>query len=200
MKAGRLTHDQQCKWYKNQRRCGRSEPWKRKFQTNRYDSKIWRFIKKKVKAVCHPKLLQFRKSVAFRKVPRLLPLVLLVMATRRSGWVWGNGGMVLTGKNWSTGRQTRHSATSSTINVAGNILGSNRGIHDERPATDRLSHSGRCSSKWQAVLISYLTANTPLFHYHNSTCYCRINKCLLFVFKHTWRNIEFTTNRPKHLA
>ena len=41
-------------------------------------------------------LLHFRKSIAFRKVPRLRPFCLELRATCRRRWVWSVGGMRLT--------------------------------------------------------------------------------------------------------
>jgi hypothetical protein len=46
----------------------------------------------------YPMLLYLRKSIAFWKVPRLRPFVLLVRATCNWRWVWRNGRMILTGK------------------------------------------------------------------------------------------------------
>jgi hypothetical protein len=54
------------------------------------------------------------------------------------------------------------------------------------PATNRLSHSGCCSSTKQAVFISCLTENTPLLHYQNAPGHCCIDKYSLFVLKHTY--------------
>ena len=40
-------------------------------------------------------------------------------------WLWSNGGMILTGENWSTGRKTSPSATLSTTHLKWTDLVSN---------------------------------------------------------------------------
>jgi hypothetical protein len=47
----------------------------------------------------------FRKIIAFFKVPRLGPFVLSVRATSIRRWVWSNGGMIKTGQNLSLGEK-----------------------------------------------------------------------------------------------
>jgi hypothetical protein len=58
-----------------------------------------------------------------------------------TGGVWSIGGMILRGGNRSTGRNTCHSATFSIRDVTRTDVGTNPGLRDEEPATDRLSHS-----------------------------------------------------------
>jgi hypothetical protein len=53
---------------------------------------------------------------------------------------WSTGGMKLTGENRSTRIKTRPSATLSTTNPIWTDPGSNPGLRDERPATNRLGH------------------------------------------------------------
>jgi hypothetical protein len=60
-------------------------------------------------------------------------------------WVWSIGGMILTGENWSTGRETHISVILSTTNPTWTELGLNPGCKFKRPATDRLSHG----TAWQ---------------------------------------------------
>ena len=38
------------------------------------------------------------------------------------GWVWSNGGMILTGENWSTGRKTLYSVGGRWMNVCGTMV------------------------------------------------------------------------------
>jgi hypothetical protein len=51
-----------------------------------------------------------------------------------------NGGMILTRENQRTLRRTCPSATLSTTNPTWTDLGINLGLHDERLATNHLSH------------------------------------------------------------
>jgi len=44
--------------------------------------------------------------------------------------VWSIGGMILTGENWSTGRETCSSATLSTTNSTWTEVVSNPGVRD----------------------------------------------------------------------
>jgi len=80
-------------------------------------------------------LADFWKSIAFWKVPRLCPLV-LVRASCRWRWVWSVGGMILVGA-WPIGT---FSATYSRWTE----LGWNPGLRGERPA-------GRWFSSYRAV-------------------------------------------------
>jgi len=73
---------------------------------------------------------EFRNSIALRKVPRLRPFVIPVRAIRRWRWVWSIGGMIVTGGNWSSGRQTCASAILPIINLEWTGLGSNTGLLD----------------------------------------------------------------------
>jgi hypothetical protein len=68
-------------------------------------------LKTKVPVFCHPVLSDFRKSIAFRKVPRLYPFVLQVRATCRWRWVGSICRMILTGENRSARRKPRPNAT-----------------------------------------------------------------------------------------
>ena len=43
------------------------------------------------------------------KIHRRRPFVLPATTTCRWRWVWSNGGMILTGENWSSGRKTLYS-------------------------------------------------------------------------------------------
>ena len=63
-----------------------------------------------------PMPLDFRKSFAFWKVPRLRPFVLLVRATCRWRWVWSIDGKTVTGENRSTRRIACLPATLSFTN------------------------------------------------------------------------------------
>jgi len=51
-----------------------------------------------------------------------------------------HGGMILTGENRKTRRETCPSATLSTTNPTWTDPGANPGLSGERPATNRLSH------------------------------------------------------------
>ena len=55
----------------------------------------------------------WHKSIAFWKVPRLRPFVLLVRVTCGWRWVWSTVGMILTRENWSNWRKTCPIATLS---------------------------------------------------------------------------------------
>jgi hypothetical protein len=55
-------------------------------------------------------------------VLRLGPLVLLVRAVLRWRWVWSNGGMILTGENWSTGRKILYSVGGRWMNEYGAMV------------------------------------------------------------------------------
>ena len=37
-------------------------------------------------------------------------------------WVWSNGGMILTGENWSTGRKTLYSVRGTRMNEYGAMV------------------------------------------------------------------------------
>jgi hypothetical protein len=63
------------------------------------------------------RLPEFRKSTAFRKVPRLRPFERLVRATRRR-WVWSIGGTIYR----STGRKTCPNGTSFTSSLIWTVL------------------------------------------------------------------------------
>jgi hypothetical protein len=55
-------------------------------------------------------------------------------------WVWSNGGMILTGKNWSVGSKTFHCVNLSAINPKWTSLGLNLGLCVERLTADHMSH------------------------------------------------------------
>jgi hypothetical protein len=73
-------------------------------------------------------LSDFRKSIAFGKVPRLSPFTILLRAMCRWRWVWSTGGMILTGEIKSTQRKTCPSATLSTTYLTWKGLGSNPSV------------------------------------------------------------------------
>jgi len=55
------------------------------------------------------------------------------------------GGIVLSAESRSTERKTCHSANLSTTNITRTLLGTNLGLRDERPATDRQTHGTTCA-------------------------------------------------------
>ena len=69
-----------------------------------------------------------RYSIAFWKVPRLRPY--------RWRRVWIIGGMTLTERSQSTRIETCPSATLFTTNLTWTDLGSNPGLHRQRPSTE----------------------------------------------------------------
>jgi hypothetical protein len=95
----------------------------------------------KLKVLFHPTLPDFRKSITFWKVPRLLPFVRLVSTTCRWSWGRSSGGMVLTGETRSAGRKNCLSANLSTTDLTGTGLGSNPHLRGDRPATNRFEDS-----------------------------------------------------------
>jgi len=109
--------------------------------------------------------------------------------------VWSNGGMILTGENWSAGRKTLYSVGGRWMDEYGalvewywqgktevlgenpvtvslcppqipqSVLASISILHSERPATDRISNS----TAWQSGQISSKnTQNFIFFLTHNS--------------------------------
>jgi hypothetical protein len=66
-------------------------------------------------------------------------------------WVWSVGGMVLTGENWSTGRETCYDATLSTTSFTWTDMGLNPKLRAERPATDRQKVGRVIKSYWIAT-------------------------------------------------
>ena len=64
----------------------------------------------------------FRKSVVLWKVLRPHPFVLLVRAACRWRLVRSIGGMVLTGENWSAGRETLYSVGGRWMNGYGALV------------------------------------------------------------------------------
>jgi len=71
----------------------------------KWSERLLRYTLQKCKVLFYPTLLDFRHTFAFRKAPRLHPLVLLERATCRWRWVWSIGGMLLTGENCRTGEK-----------------------------------------------------------------------------------------------
>ena len=82
----------------------------------------------------------YDRALLCSKVARFRPLVLLVRATCGWRWLWSKCGMILTGENWSTGRESCHSATLSTTNLTRTDLGSNSDLGGEKLATNNLRH------------------------------------------------------------
>jgi hypothetical protein len=74
--------------------------------------------------------MRYNLSSAFRyptalhfQVPRQQPLVLLVRTVLRCIWYeWSIGGMVLTGENWSAGRETLYSVGDRWMNGYGALV------------------------------------------------------------------------------
>jgi len=97
--------------------------------------KLQAFKQQKLKALCSRQLPHFRK-----KVHRLRPFVLLVRATCAWRGVLSIAGITRTGENRSTGRETYHSVTVSTLDRTWTDMGTNASCRSDRPATDRLSH------------------------------------------------------------
>ena len=96
--------------------------------------------KKKVYAIFFPMLHDFRNSMAFWKVPRLRPFVVLIRAACRCS-VWSIGWVILNGGERELLRETsfpmRLCTTKNPIRPG---PGSNPGLRAERSATNRLSH------------------------------------------------------------
>ena len=90
----------------------------------------------------YPMLHDFRKIIAFWKVPRFRPFVLLVWVTCKWIWEWSIGGMIQRRKNLITGirRETCPHASLSTTNLAWTDLGSKMGLCGKRLATNCTSH------------------------------------------------------------
>jgi hypothetical protein len=84
---------------------------------------------------------KFPKAHCFWKIIRLRPFVLLVRITWR--WVWGTGGVILTGESRSARRKICSRFTVSTINIAWTCLGSKPDVRCKRQvqATNRLRHA-----------------------------------------------------------
>lgn len=98
------------------------------------------FKKKNCKYLLYPMLPCLRDSIAFWKVPRPLPFVLLLRATCIWRWVRSIGGITVTEENRSTRTEVCPSATSSNTNPTQTALGSKTGLRIERPAINHLSH------------------------------------------------------------
>jgi hypothetical protein len=91
-----------------------------------------------VKVPC-PMLRDFQKSIAFLKIPRLRPFVLLVKETYRWICVWSIWWNDTDREAKVFWRVTCPSATLYTRNRTWTDLGSNTSLCGEMPATDRLS-------------------------------------------------------------
>ena len=83
--------------------------------------------------------LRLPKERCFLEGLRASPFLFLVRATCRWRWVWSTDGMILAGKNWSTGRKSYPSVTFYTTNSKWTVLGSNTNLHGEMLASNRLS-------------------------------------------------------------
>jgi hypothetical protein len=94
-------------------------------------------IKKKLLYLMLP---DFWTNIAFQNIPRLCPSVILVKPTCRWRWVWSIGGMILTGKNWSTWKKICRITTLSTMNLTWPNPGLNSGLCGNMLPTKRLSH------------------------------------------------------------
>jgi hypothetical protein len=97
----------------------------------------------------------FRKSVAFWKVPRLRPFVLLVRAACRWRRVWSIGGKVLPGETRST---RRNACFITTFPTTKSHTGSNPGRRGERPVTNCPSHNGLLEMK---IVANYVQKFSP---------------------------------------
>jgi len=65
----------------------------------------------------------FRRALRFGRFPGFAHLsVLLVTAACKWRWVWSDGGMVLTGEMWSTGRKTLYSVGGRWMNGYGAMV------------------------------------------------------------------------------
>ena len=117
--------------------CGRTDGRTGMMKLSRY-SKFCEGAKKVI-VIFYPMVPDFRKGIAFWKVPRLGAFVLPVRTTCIRRWVWITGGMILTGGNWSARRKTCPNATFSTSNLIPNDLGSNPHLRGDRPATNCLN-------------------------------------------------------------
>ena len=74
-------------------------------------------VTEKVNVFLYPVVPVFR-----RNVPRPRLSSLLVRATCSWQWVWSNGGMIVTGENWSTGRKTLYSVDGRWTNEYGAMV------------------------------------------------------------------------------
>ena len=78
-------------------------------------------------------------------------------------WVWSNGGMILTGENWSTGRKTCSSSSLLLINLTWTVLGSNPGLCGQRPPTNHPIQSSRLRLK--RIIFQYLFRTVQETHF-----------------------------------
>ena len=68
------------------------------------------------------------------------------------GWVWSNGGMVLTGENWSTGRNTLYSVGGRWMDEYGAIVEwywqGKTEVPGDKPVTVSLLHHKSQAGHW----------------------------------------------------
>jgi hypothetical protein len=113
-------------------------------------------------------------------------------------WIWNSDGMILTGENRRTRRQTCPSATSTTINPKRIDPGSNLGHRGEKPATTQHYHPEdqhrhlhrRTSLKSHAVIHLSLDLRTK-FRFSNFRC----NEPCKFIPVFQFTNIIFVTRK-----
>jgi hypothetical protein len=91
-------------------------------------------------ALLYPMLKGFRKNLAFCKVFRFLPLVLLIRATCGWTWVWSIDGMILKDGNWRARGKTYPTATLSTTDLTWADLGSNSCLGIWKQTINHVSH------------------------------------------------------------
>ena len=116
--------------------------------------------------------------------PGFRTFALLVETTCRWRWVWGNGGMMLTGEKRSAPRKTWSSANLPAKYVIWTDLGSNQGLGCDRPASNRLSlqawisfeqyialqlvrHREHCPNPLQIRSVWYYSRNIIVIHCQN---------------------------------
>ena len=80
--------------------------------------------KPEVKVLFYPSLPSLQDSITLQHVPRLRPFHLQLRAPCSLKWVWGIGGMILTGKTLSAGSQTCPIANLCTRHFTQTDLGS----------------------------------------------------------------------------
>jgi hypothetical protein len=121
---------------------------------------------KKVKVLFYSMFPDFRKSVAFWKVPRLHSFVLLVRATCKWRWVSIIGGMIQTGETRSIRRKTCPITTLCTTNLIPPSLGSKPGLCGERKANNRVKYGKKIkiTLNYTQRFSSYHTENTQSCH------------------------------------
>ena len=110
-------------------------------------------INRKVGVLFRTMLSDFRNFIAFCKVPRLRPFIVLVTAACRWRWVWSIVGMILTGGTEMLGEQPHLITLCLHKILIWTLLGSNPGLRRERPATDRLKHGTTLQTKVNMIYI-----------------------------------------------